>query len=459
MVDDDEGFYALAGRAVVEGKTPYFDFFFPQMPLTAVVYGVTRKLAGPGLVPLRALGAVLAVGTTLLVHHAARRLAGRRAALLAAGLFVAHTLAWEWSVVVKTYPLALLFATAALVAATARSPSTRTELASGLLAGLAVASRLLSAPVLVGVLLPLLSRRPRTRSIVAMTGGVALALAPVVWLALRDFGTFGFDVLLFHGIRSPGDGLVKDPLQKLDVVRQLFLSPLGTHRPDVTGIQTLALVFTSIFGVRALVRSVRFETARALAPWFAAGLALLLAGLAASPTWVQYGVAGVPCLAVVAGVVVSELARHPAQAVIPVVSYAALAVASFRDRIVEADADLRPDVVDSVGRALDDATPPGLDVGAHFPPYLVASTRGIVPAAENQYARLFSDRVPASRRARLHLFDEAELRAELLSPRTGGFVVGAFVVPETALAVKDAGFVRARDLPGATVWVRPARTP
>ena len=33
LIDADEGYYLLAARLVLQHKTPYLDFFFPQAPL------------------------------------------------------------------------------------------------------------------------------------------------------------------------------------------------------------------------------------------------------------------------------------------------------------------------------------------------------------------------------------------------------------------------------------------
>src|SRR5919204_5802399 len=38
----DEGWYLYAGRLAWRGQLPYRDFAFPQMPLTAYVYGLAQ---------------------------------------------------------------------------------------------------------------------------------------------------------------------------------------------------------------------------------------------------------------------------------------------------------------------------------------------------------------------------------------------------------------------------------
>ncbi len=45
-IDGDEGYYATAARLVSEGRTPYLDFFYPQMPLLPYVYAPAFKVVG-----------------------------------------------------------------------------------------------------------------------------------------------------------------------------------------------------------------------------------------------------------------------------------------------------------------------------------------------------------------------------------------------------------------------------
>ena len=46
LVDPDEGMYPLNARLVLEGKVPYRDFHYPQMPLLPYLYGAWMRLTG-----------------------------------------------------------------------------------------------------------------------------------------------------------------------------------------------------------------------------------------------------------------------------------------------------------------------------------------------------------------------------------------------------------------------------
>jgi 4-amino-4-deoxy-L-arabinose transferase-like glycosyltransferase len=455
MVDDDEGYYALAGRAITEGRIPYRDFFFPQLPLPAYVYGAVRALAGPGLAPLRIFAAMCATLTTLLVQHAARRESGRVGGIAAASLFVFHTLVWEWTPTVKTFPIALPLALASLVVATRPSATGRDAALSGLLAGLTISARSLSAPVVIGIAVALSSHRERAHRLAMAAVGLGVGLLPVSMAALARPDGFWFGVAGYHAIRSVGEGFVKDGVQKLLTARELFLTPFGAFRPDATGLQTTALLVALFVALRAQ----RALASRSNVAFAVTALATGALAFVPSPAWVQYFAAVVPPATVVVGSWAAKTLRGPWVVAFVVATYAAVAVPSFVDRVIESPSVLRPANLDAVGRAVDAVTDPDARVAAHFPAYLVSSTRRILPASENQFSRLFSDRLAPSDRARYHLVTEDDFREELLRGDARTFVVGAFVVPETALALKDAGWERAADLPGASVWVAPGAKP
>jgi hypothetical protein len=457
MVDDDEGFYALAGRAIISGQCPYRDFFFPQTPLSALAYAALPALGARGLVPLRWFAAACAVGTTLLVQHGARREAGRFGGVLAAALFAAHTLVWEWTATVKTFPLGLLFGMAALVVATSRVVTSRGAAAAGLLAGLAIASRGLSAPVAVAVAWALWMRGESASGRVLFRNalvGLFVALLPVALVALLDPAAFWFDNVGYHAVRSPGEGLVKDVAQKLDAARAVFLAPLGAVRSDATGLQSTALLAL----VFAAWRASRRDDIPVRTFAVAAGLVAVVAFLP-SPVYVQYFAAAVPPASVVVGIWLARRGWPRWVVVASLALYVAVAIPSFRDRLVEVPDAQRPAAVDAVGRALDTVTRVGDRVAAHWPSYLVRSQRPPLEAALNQFARLSSDRASALERQRYHLFTEDDFRDALLRREARAFVVGSFTLPETALSLKAAGWTRAAELPGVAIWVAPDGAP
>ena len=46
LIARDEGFYTYAAQLILEGKHPYIDFFYPQMPLLPYLYATSGALFG-----------------------------------------------------------------------------------------------------------------------------------------------------------------------------------------------------------------------------------------------------------------------------------------------------------------------------------------------------------------------------------------------------------------------------
>ena len=458
IVDDDEGYYALAGRAMLAGQAPYREFFLPQMPLGPFAYGVVSAVFGPGLVALRWFAAACALGTTLIAERVARRAGGAAAGSVAVALIVAHTLFWEWAPTVKTFPLALLFGTASLALCARADATARVLFVSGLCAGLAVAARALSLPVLITVLaspwFTISDPTRRVRLALWAAAGAGLALAPVVAVAALDPAAFFFDNVGYHAIRSPGLGLVKDLPQKLDVARAVFLTPLGARRPDATGIQSTALCVAAFLSLRALRRRGDAEALAAVAPFAVAAVLLALLGFLPSPSWSQYFAACIPPASVV---VAAGWPSDPRRLRVPALllsAYVVVAAPAFVSRVVRQPAFLRPATFDAVARGLDAVTPPGTPVAAHDPAFLVASRRAPVPAAINPFAREHASRLTEDQRRRYHVSTEREFCDAMLTSRAS-FVAGRGLVIEAAAPLKEAGWSKAAAFPGATIWVAP----
>jgi 4-amino-4-deoxy-L-arabinose transferase-like glycosyltransferase len=458
IVDDDEGYYALAGRAMLAGQVPYRDFFLPQLPLGPLAYGIVSAAFGPGLMPLRFFAAACALGTTWLVERAARDLAGTRAGLVAVVLLVTHSLFWEWAATIKTFPLALLFGTAALALCARGSATPRRMFVAGAFAGLAVGARALSLPIAASVVAApfFISHDSAARLRLALFAGagVGVALLPIAVVASLDPGAFYFDNIGYHALRSPGEGLVKDLPQKLGVARAVFLSPLGANRPDATGIQTTALFVAAILAVRSYRRQRDSAAFAVAAPFGLAAALLAVTSLIPSPTWSQYFAACVPPASVLAA---SLLARESPRGVLSsllLAAYVAVSVPAFHSRLVAQPGLFRPAAFDAVARSLDEVSPPGVPVAAHEPAYLVASRRSPLLEAMNPYARRFSLRLSGAERRRYRLFTEPEFCDAILRSRAT-FVAGMGLVPETALPLKSAGWTLVSSQPGSSIWAAP----
>jgi 4-amino-4-deoxy-L-arabinose transferase-like glycosyltransferase len=57
VINADEGFYAIAARSVSEGKIPYRDFAYTQMPFLPYLNGLWMEIFGFGLLQQRLINA------------------------------------------------------------------------------------------------------------------------------------------------------------------------------------------------------------------------------------------------------------------------------------------------------------------------------------------------------------------------------------------------------------------
>ncbi|MHB8079776.1 MAG: hypothetical protein ACYDIE_11055, partial [Candidatus Krumholzibacteriia bacterium] len=219
LVDGDEGFYAAAAQLTALGRVPYIDFFYPQAPLLPYLLAPAWRLGLDSLALLRLVPALLGTlmfalwGAALLALAPARP----RAVVTALAVLALNPHLLGWHATIKTYAAADLFATAAVAAAAlgARRGRVGWAAAAGLAAGLATATRVLYAPlVLLVIAWPLLggqagrkaaaARAPRTppRRAAALTAlGAVVGLLPALLLLARDPGAFWFDNLGCHLVR------------------------------------------------------------------------------------------------------------------------------------------------------------------------------------------------------------------------------------------------------------------
>jgi len=91
-INQDEGFYLLAGQRVYHGDVLYRDFPYFQAPLAPYVYGVPQVIFGSSLYVGRATAAALFFVTLALTAYAGARLGGRNTALVAVAMMLATPL-------------------------------------------------------------------------------------------------------------------------------------------------------------------------------------------------------------------------------------------------------------------------------------------------------------------------------------------------------------------------------
>src|SRR5207247_743279 len=100
----DEGWYLYAGRLVWRGNLPYRDFAFPQMPLTAYVYGLPQTIHA-SLTLGRVTSMVFGVAAVALFVRVAWRQAGPAAGAAVGLLLAAFPVGGYHLQLTKTYAL------------------------------------------------------------------------------------------------------------------------------------------------------------------------------------------------------------------------------------------------------------------------------------------------------------------------------------------------------------------
>jgi hypothetical protein len=243
LVDGDEGFYLMTSHLVMQGKLPYHDFLLTQMPLLPYVAGIWMWLAGMTWTSARILPAILASALgALLVDQVCRQTKKRSAGIAAGILFVSSTHVFAWFTTVKTYGLSTLLLFLAYRTVVRRAPaSPLTWALAGLCLGLSADARLYFIAVFPAFLWWIFKRcAPQARLAAALwfCAGVALALAPNLYLFAKGPENWYFDNVGFHSIRS-GFGLIGAFRGKLWLLSWLLLGG-----GDGNGMQMLLICFS-----------------------------------------------------------------------------------------------------------------------------------------------------------------------------------------------------------------------
>jgi hypothetical protein len=215
----DEGFHLLAAQLIRRGKRPYLDFFYQHTPLYIYLNAGWMGVFGESWRSVHALSALL---TGACIGLAAGFVFGgvdepswRLASAISAALFVGlHFLVIRFGTIGQPYALCLLLNIVSfrLVVEAVNLPRGFVPLWGGLSAGAAAGSSLLAAPV--GPILLLwmvLHNRTgnRLRKCAQFVGGVAIAFAPLLWLALQAPRQVLFDVLEYELLYRRPAGLTR----------------------------------------------------------------------------------------------------------------------------------------------------------------------------------------------------------------------------------------------------------
>jgi len=225
--DYDEGVWASTAQLMLQGHLPYRDFFATLPPMGIYLLAAELRLvyvpwgSGSGLMTTRYASVLYGLVTVVVVYWLGRRLAGRGAGLLAAGLLAVDGMVIGMDRMAMLEPPLNLFSVLALWAylnAFDREPDETKGLA--VLAGvLAAVASLVKTPGMVVILalvsVSLLRRRWR-EALVVTAGFAAFWLALSAYFLLQCPGEFLKQVYLFQFLR-PADGVVSRLSRVYDV--------------------------------------------------------------------------------------------------------------------------------------------------------------------------------------------------------------------------------------------------
>ena len=229
-VDGDEGFYLSAAHQVAQGRLPYIDFFFPQMPYLPSVQSFA---AGHGFATLyltRLFGIVPAVLALLLfVRLVTSILSDRRAVMLAVMMYTCSGLILAWHTPAKTYAWTDLFLLIAYwgVVQVMRSRRQFWVVVSIVALALAINFRavLAAAVIPLGYGLWQGGKSIRLVALVSALAGAMVVSAPSIVLFLTSPDRFMFDNFWFHTMRDPSLGLWSGLWQRVVTVGKLAINP------------------------------------------------------------------------------------------------------------------------------------------------------------------------------------------------------------------------------------------
>jgi hypothetical protein len=270
----DEGYHLMAAQQISLGKLPYLDFCFPQTPLNAFVNAGVILLFGQHWQPIHVVATLFSMGAMLLTaQYLVTRfpvVRWRLACALAAAVFIGlNEVVFQFGTIGQAYGICLFFSVAAYRVALI-SPGRVTlflPLASGVLAGIAVGSSLLTAPLL-PVLLIWIWHDDRVglrwRKAMAFAGGAVIPFLPVLWLYVKGPEQTFFNVIRYHALYRRADW----PSEMANHHDLLVFTSL------VDSTQALSLTLLALVGIVFLIKRCEWSRSQKgefyLAAWISA---------------------------------------------------------------------------------------------------------------------------------------------------------------------------------------------
>ncbi len=408
----DEGFHLLAAQLIDNCKTPYIDFCFPQTLLNAYWNAAWMRLFGQSWRVTHIPAALLiAGGVYLIADFVLKRFPVPRwrfpCALAVAGFTGFNDIVIQFGPIAQSYASGMFLSVAAfrLTIGAVERTAWFWALASGLCAGAAAGSTLLTAPVAPVLLFWLLVYNftgNRWSKALAFCFGYVLAFAPMISLLMKAPRQTLFNILQYQAI-----------------FRRVKWEGATTHDIDaltawLNSTPALLLGLLALAGFFFLKRSAWERQRRAelyLCAWLSGALILYIA--TAHPTFQRYFIFAVPFCSTVAAVglyAVGSRLASPARPFWPAAVLSALLFLSLGKMLFDERDSTTWKNYENIAKKIREVTPPDANLYADEQVYFLLR-RTPPPGMEFSYSHKLD--LPPRQEALFHIVSERELNEQV----------------------------------------------
>lgn len=416
LIDDDEGFYLSATKSWIEGRSLYFDFFFPQMPLMPWIYGIFGKIFGLTWESARLFSAFLGslVGLAIFTHLTRY---GMRMAWIGLLLFCSHSLVFPWFATAKTFQLSVLFLLGGLFLIQ-KGKSLPHILLAGICFGLSIDTRLFFAgllPVFIILIIQESQLGERLRNLILFASGAVLALTPVIIIASQNFDVFWFNNFGYHLLRdsTPAELQLEGKLRVAKTILGL------RDAAQIEGYQfPLLLILATITQISLWLKN------RSASGAYLIALGLFFINFLPTPTYNQYFCAVVPFLVIAAAPTLSKFPAIPMS--IFLLGYLFFVREDFvkytktGDGVVGMMPGNAPNrrliVMKEIADSINQQVPKGIPVIADWPGLLIDSHASFYPGLENPFGKVAAKKLSPEQKQRYRVLSAEDIRNELNNP-------------------------------------------
>ncbi len=409
----DEGFHLLTAQLIDNGRTPYLDFCFPQTLLNAYWNAAWMRVFGQTWrVTHIAAALLIAGGVYLMADFVLKRFPVPRwrlpCALAVALLTGFNDIVVQFGPIAQSYAAGLFLSVAAfrLAVNTFVRAAWPWAFASGLCAGAAAGSTLLTAPVPPVILLWLLvynSRSSRWSKALAFCLGCMAPFAPMIRLFVKAPEQTFFNVVQYQAL-----------------FRRVNWNGATTHDIDVltawlNSTPAFLLGLLALAGLFFLRRQSGWDRLRRaefyLCAWLAGALLFYIA--TAHPTFQRYFIFAVPfcsVLAVVGLYAVGSRLASPARPFWPALLLSALLILSLAKTLFDNREAVTWKHYESIANKIREVTPPNARLYADEHVYFLLR-RAPPPGMEFSYSHKLD--LSPQKEALFHIISEKELNEQV----------------------------------------------